>query len=174
MEYSIKEIEKDDLYDFIYVNLYSWNETYRGIMSDEYLDNMLKKLDHDVERETNMFDKIKREFPQYKRFILYVKDEPVGIIGISNSRIEEYPDAGELCCLYLLNKAKNNGYGRIMFEKAKEELKKLGFKDMINGCLKDNPTTEFYKHMGGKLVLSKEKNFGDRKIIENFYYYDKI
>lgn len=35
MNYKIKEIDKDDLYDYMYVNTYSLDETYRGIMSNE-------------------------------------------------------------------------------------------------------------------------------------------
>ena len=38
MNYSIKEIKKEDLNDYMYVNTYAWNETYRNIMLDEFLE----------------------------------------------------------------------------------------------------------------------------------------
>ena len=174
MNYRIKEIEKDDLYDFMYVNTYSWNETYRNIMSDEFLDKILRELDQNVIRLKNKFEQKKIDEPDYKRFILYVEDLPVGIFGICKSRDEKYKYSGELCCLYLLNKAKKQGYGKIMFNRAKEELKKLGFKDMIIYCLKDNPTNDFYKHMGCNFVYEKERNIGGKDLIENVYYYEKL
>ena len=60
------------------------------------------------------------------------------------------------------------------FEIYFNSIKKQGFNSMIIYCLKDNPTTEFYKHMGGELVLSKERNIGGKDLIENVYYYDSI
>ena len=97
--------------------------------------------------------------------------EPVGIVAICNSREEKYPKSGELCSLYLLNKVKKKGYGRILFEKAKQELKNMGFNDMIIYCLKENPTTKFYEYLGGKLVYEKERNIGGKNLIENVYFY---
>ena len=61
MSYRIKEIEKDDLYDYMYVNTHSWDETYRGIINDEFLDKILRELDSNVERLKNKFDRQKIE-----------------------------------------------------------------------------------------------------------------
>ena len=58
----------------------------------------------------------------------------------------------------------------------KEELKKMGYTKMVNGCLEGNPSNEFYKHMGGKLVKKIPfvvKNYG-QELIENLYYYENI
>lgn len=171
MIYSIKEIEKNDIYDYMFVNTYAWNETYRGIVADEFLDKIKNELKQNVERLEKEFDRTKIEEPDYKRFLLYVDEEPVGVVAICNSREEKYPNSGELCSLYLLNKAKKKGYGKILFEKAKQELKNMGFNDMIIYCLKDNPTKTFYEHLGGELVFEKVKNIGGKDLIENVYYY---
>ena len=172
--YTIKEIEKQDLYDYMYVNTYSWNETYKGIISDEFLNKIKIELDQNVERLKNKFDQTKIDEPDYKRFILYVSNEPVGVFAICKSREDKYPNSGELCTMYLLNKVKKQGFGRLMFECAKEELKKMNYNDMIIYCIKENPTNKFYKHMGGQLVYSKERNIGGKDLIENVYYYEKI
>ena len=174
MNYSLNEISKEELYDYMYVNTYAWNETYRGIMDDIFLDKIINELDSNVERLINKFDQTKIDKPDYKRFLLRVDGEPVGIFGICKSREEAYPYSGELCNIYLLNKAKKNGYGKIMFEMAKEELKKMNYKDMIIYCIKDNPTNNFYLHMGGKLITSKESNIGGKDLIENVYYIENI
>ena len=104
-------------------------------MADEFLDKIKNELKQNVKRQEEEFDKTKIEEPDYKRFLLYVHEEPVGVVAICNSREEKYPNSGELCSLYLLNKVKKKGYGRILFEKAKEELKKLGYKDIIIFCI---------------------------------------
>ena len=100
MNFRIKEIEKTDMYDYMYVHTYSWEETYRGIMDDEFLDKIKKELDQNVERLKNKFDRTKIEEPDYKRFLLYVNDEPVGIVAVCKSREEKYPNSGEICSLY--------------------------------------------------------------------------
>lgn len=45
---------------------------------------------------------------------------------------------------------------------------------MIISCIRENPTNEFYKYMGGELVFSKERNIGGKVLVENIYYYRKI
>lgn len=174
MNFIIKEIEKDDLYDYMYVNTYAWNETYKGIMSDEFLKKIKKELNQNVERLENKYEQTRKDEPDYKRFLLYVDNEPVGIFGICKSREEKYPSSGELCNIYLLNKIKKHGFGKMLFERAKKELKEMNYNDMIIYCIQENPTNEFYKYMGGKLVDKKERNIGGKDLIENVYYYESI
>ena len=66
MFYSIKEIEKNDIYDYMFVNTYAWNETYRGIVADEFLDKIKNELKQNVERLEKEFDRTKIEGPDYK------------------------------------------------------------------------------------------------------------
>lgn len=53
-----------------------------------------------------------------------------------------------------------------------KELKNMGFTKMIVGCLAANPTNDFYKHMGGKLI--KQRVFEKLKLPENVYLFEKI
>lgn len=174
MNYSIEEINEKSLYDYMYVNTISWNETYRGIMSDDFLDKILNELDANVERLRSKFQQTKIIEPDYKRFLLKLNNEPVGIFSICKAREEKYTSSGELCSIYLLNKAKKKGLGKIMFETAIKELKKMNYFDMIVYCIKENTSNEFYKHIGGKLIDSKPRNIGGKDLIENIYYFEKI
>ena len=174
MNYFIKEIEKKDVYDFMYVNTMSWMETYKGIIDDSFLEKIVKEIDKNAERQINLFDKFKKEEPNYKRYILYVDDEPVGVIGLGDSREEAYKDAGELYCIYLFKKVQKLGLGKMMIDFSKEKMKELGYKSMIIQCLKDNPTNGFYKHMGGVLVDSKLRKIGDKEYMENIYFYNSL
>ena len=71
-------------------------------------------------------------------------------------------------------KIKKQGYGKILFNKAKEELINMGYNNMIIGCLKDNPSNEFYKHMGGVLIDTSIFKIPNQDIIENIYIYKNI
>ena len=174
MNYIIKEMAKEDSYDYMYVNTISWNETYRGIINDNFLDKIMNELDQNAENQKNKFDNDKINKPNKKRFLLYVDGEAAGIFSIENSREEMYVNSGELTSIYLLNKFQKQGLGRVMFERAKKELKKLGFSNMIICCIKENPTNDFYKYVGGQLMYEKEKNIGGQDLIENVYYFEKI
>ena len=171
MNYYIKEINKEDLDDYVLVQTISWNETYKGIMDDDYLLMLKNDMDNKIQRLKNSFDRTKIDEPDYKRFLLYVDNEAAGIVAVCKSREEKYDKSGELCTLYLINKYKNKGYGRVLFDKAKEELKKMNYSDMIIYCLKDNPTCSFYEYMGCKLVFDKNRFIGGKDLIENVYYY---
>lgn len=100
----------------------------------------------------------------------------MGVLCVRKPKYEDYQDCGELGAIYLLNEVKGKGYGKVLFEYAKKELKKMGYKKMVNGCLEGNPSNEFYKHMGGKLVKKIPfvvKNYG-QELTENVYYYESI
>lgn len=66
-------------------------------------------------------------------------------------------------------------YQNKIIRKAISELKKMGYNKMVNGCLEENPSNEFYKHMGGKFIETNPfKVPNGQELIENLYYYDSI
>lgn len=100
----------------------------------------------------------------------------VGVLHVRKSKYKDFQDCGELGAIYLLNEVKGKGYGRILFEYAKKEIRKMGYTKMVNGCLEGNPSNDFYRHMGGKLVKQIPfvvKNYG-QELIENVYFYESI
>lgn len=175
MNYEIKKVtELDDLDPYIRVNTLAWNETYKGIVSDVFLKNIMDNTLKNIERQKNKFEEdINEEY--YERYILLYNGEPVGMTSIGKSRIEEYPNSGELRSLYLLDKVKGKGFGKILFEFDIKRLKELGFNDMVIGCLKDNTKANgFYQHVGGELSFIRNITIGDQVLEENVYYYKKI
>lgn len=174
MSYYIKKITKSDIRDYLTVNTKAWVETYKGIMADDFLEKIVREHEQNVKRLEDKFDETKIKEPDYFRYLLYVDNKPVGNMAICKSREEQYSDSGELCTLYLINEVKKKGYGRILFNYAKEELLKQGYNDMIIYCLKKNPTNEFYKYMGGELILTKIRNIGGKDLEENVYYYKTL
>ena len=47
------------------------------------------------------------------------------------------------------------------------EIKEIGFDKMIIGCLEDNPSNEFYKHI--RFIFVKTRIFEKSNMIENIY-----
>ena len=108
------------------------------------------------------------------RYLLKVNNEYVGIFRVRETKYEGFEDYGELGALYLLNKAKNNGYGKIMFDRAKRELSRMGYDKMIAGCLEENPSNNFYIHMGGIFVKKNPIKIGKQNLNENIYIFEGI
>ena len=92
---------------------------------------------------------------------------------VRKTKYEKYSECGELGALYLLDRAKGLGLGKILFNKAVSELKDMGYNKMIIGCLEKNPSNNFYIHMNGKFVGKNPLTLPNKQeLVENLYYYD--
>ena len=173
MDYTIEKLSIDNAHEYAYVNARAWLESYKGIIDDEYLERI--NTDKNIKILTERLKGYVVNNPD-RFFLLRVKERPVGVLCVRKPKYEDYQDCGELGAIYLLDEVKGKGYGKVLFGLAKEELKKMGYKKMVNGCIDGNPSNEFYKHMGGKLVKQIPfivKNY-EQELTENVYYYECI
>ena len=165
MEYVIRASNKKDVYEVTHVVTICWNETYKGLVPDEYLENL--KLDED-ERAKRTIENFENH--KYKQLVLEVDGKIVGFIRYGKSDDQEFNNCGEIYAFYIINKYHGLGLGRKLFELARDNLKKDGFDKMIIACLKGNTTNSFYEHMGG--IYIKDGIFEKLKLKENIFYYD--
>ena len=172
MNYNIEELNHDNVSDYVKVNTKSWQETYKGIVNDSFLEliNTPEEINKSIERKKK---DINKEFD--KSYLLKVNNKYMGVFRVCKSKDINYQDIGELQALYLLNEVKHQGFGKILFEKVKEEVKKMGFNSMIVGCLALNTNANsFYKHMGGELVGSRDFTLPNQTLNENVYLFREI
>ena len=172
MDCIIEELNLNNVRDYGIVNAKAWVETYKGIVNDEFLELINTK-----EEINNSIERIKKSLnnPFDKSFLLKVDNKYVGVLRVCKSRDDNYQNIGEIRVLYLLNEVKHLGYGKILFEKAEEEIKKMNFNSMIVGCLSDNTNANsFYKHMGGVLESSRDFIISNQTLKENIYLFRKI
>lgn len=162
MDYIIRKIRKDDAYDVIHVVTISWNETYKGIVPDDFLE-LLKH------NEQERVEKFHANFSE-DTYVLEVDNKVVGFAKYGTADSEEFPNTGELKALYIINKYQKYGYGRMLVDKVKETLKSMGYNKMIITCLKGNPSNEFYKHVGG--VYIKDGIYKKLNLAENIYLFN--
>lgn len=166
MNYLIRKKELKDCEAWINVNISSWNENLKGIVSDKLLEKI----------SSNKGDRIKKEIENYKQddfhYVLEENKKIVGILKIKESDRESFKGCGEVQMLYLLSKVKGKGYGKNLINFAFYKLKAKGFNKIIIGCLDGNPSNVFYKHLGGKFVKQEECNIFDECYKENIYLYE--
>lgn len=167
MEYIIRKREKKDCLEIAHVVTVTWNETYKGIVPDWFLEEL----------KVNEKERAYKSYSQFNEnenntLVLEVNNKIVGFTSYGKSDDNEYANCGEIFALYIIKKYQGNGYGRKLIIEAIKELKKMNYNKMIIGCLKGNPSNEFYKHMGG--IYVKNRLFQRLGLPENIYYYDNI
>lgn len=167
MEYIIRKMKKSDCSFVTHVITVAWNETYRGIVSDKILDNMYLNEDERTNKAYNRFNE-----KDNHQFVLEVNKMIVGYMNVGPTDDAEYNNCGEVHAIYIINNYKGKGYGRRMIEVGIAELKKMGFDKMIIGCLVNNSSNEFYKHIGG--IYIKQRMFKKLGLLENVYYFENI
>ena len=165
MDYLIRRRERKDCKSIANIVTISWNETYKGIVPDCFLDKLRNNEEERTKKSYDEFDKNNNN-----QLVLEVDNKVVGFVNYGITEDEEYQNCGEIFALYIIAKYKGNGFGRKLVEEVKKEFKQQGINKMIIACLKGNPFNEFYKHIGGLYV--KDRIYKRLNLPENIYYYD--
>ncbi len=171
MNYIIENMNEDNVEYYARVNALSWKQSYKGIVDDDFLE--LINTESEIQKSISNLKKGLTDGS--KRCLLKYNDEYVGILRVRETKYDKYRQCGELGALYLLDNVKGKGFGKILFNKAINELKSMGYNKMIIGCLSENPSNDFYKHMGGNFVDTNPLTLPNgQELCENLYYYDSI
>ena len=167
MNYLIRRKEKEDCASIAHVVTIAWNETYKGIVNDDFLNSLYKNEEQGANNLYNNFSE-----KDNHQLVLEVDNEVVGFVNVGATDDTDYDYCGEIYAIYIIGNYKSKGFGKKLFEAGISELKKMEFNKMIVGCLANNLSNEFYKHMGGRLI--KTRIFEKLQLPENVYYFDEI
>lgn len=142
-----------------------WNAAYKGIISDDYLNNM------DVEKISESW---KKNIEANKNIYIYKEnDEILGVIRFGKSEYSYIKSIGEIFVLYVKPELKRKGIGTQLFDFAKNKLIKDGYEKMIIWCLKGNKQgINFYKKHGGDKIKERDYIVGGIKVREEGYMFD--
>ena len=167
MEYIIRKATKEDSKDIAHVVTLGWNQTYKGLVPDWFLEHLKENED---ERAKRLYEHFEEEFDNH--LVLEVDKKVVGFVRYGESIDEDYKGIGEIFALYIIDGYKGNGFGKKLVDEAIKKLRELGYKDMVICCLVGNPSNEFYKHIGG--VYVKTTIFKRLALPENMYLFKNI
>lgn len=149
----IRKAILEDIDEICTLHVNSWNRTYKGIIDQEYLDNMKNNIEKRIER-------MKREFGLRNIIVATLNNEIVGFSEYisSNEFSKELDIDCELCGLYVKNEYIKTGVGTKLFNYVKDKFKDENRKKMGLWCSKENINViNFYINKGG--ILSNEKTF---------------
>ncbi len=132
-----------DEYQIAEVHIQAWQEAYKGIVPQVYLDQLSSEIDNRVKMWKNILANPKRW--------AWVAENSKGIIGFVLFGPPRDPDKEsfiELGAIYLLASEKNKGIGFSLLSAGFNKMKDLGYKRAYCWVLENNPTIKFYERSG--------------------------
>lgn len=162
----IREAVLEDADGIARVHVDSWRTTYKGIVSDSYL----QQLSYEQRAEN------------WRRGIgksaLYVAEDETGkIVGFGTGdkeRTGKYNADGELYAIYLLEEVQGQGIGKKLTQVIAQSLKEQGLDSMLVWVLERNPSKAFYESLGGQPIDETMIDIGGDQFKEIAYYWDNI
>ncbi len=158
----IRKRKKEDSQELAHCIATVWNTTYKGIVDDDLLTNLLNGETENAERLKNNINS------QSNYYVLTLDNKIIGWVYFTLEN-KEYENAAEIHSLYILKEYQKNGYGKLLYDYATQKILNHGIKKIIIGCLNGNPANDFYKHLGGKYIGNRL--FRD-KYLENIYLFE--
>ena len=157
----VRRAEAGDERGMAAVHVESWKTTYRGIVSDKYLESL----------------KIEEREESWKKGIFHTKafvaEEERGIVGFANGgreRSGNYPGYdGELYAIYLLKECQGQGAGHELVRQVAIALNHMGFGAMLVRVLRNNPSRYFYEALGGIRIGTERIEIGG-DLLEEWVY----
>lgn len=130
MNYLIRRKEKEDCVSVAHVVTIAGNETYKGIVNDDFLNSLYK---NEEQRANNLYNNFSAK--DNHQLVLEVDNEVVGFVNVRATDDTDYDRCGEIYAIYIIGDYKGKGFGKKLFEAGITELKKMGFNKMIVGGL---------------------------------------
>lgn len=164
----IRDATIEDIPEVAQLHVDSWNKTYKGIISQDHLDNMRNNIDKRIER-------MKNEFNLRKMVVATIDDEIVAFseYTLTNEFSKDLDIDCELCGLYVKNEYIGIGIGSKLFNYVMREFIKNDNTKMGLWCVKENTNAiSFYKFKGGIQVAEKEFELAGKKYSEIAFVYN--
>jgi ribosomal protein S18 acetylase RimI-like enzyme len=125
---NIRTATIEDAHDIAVMHVQSWKESYKGIIHQEYLDQLSVE-----KREARFKEDLESRSKNNHEYFLALDDDNhiVGFASGGPNRKPEMNIKGELYAIYLLDKVKNQGIGKTLVLKVVNHLVSIDITDML-------------------------------------------
>ena len=168
MNFHIRKALVEDAIRCAEIHIQAWQETYRGIIPDSYLDSA------NLDKRIKMWEKI---IEDHQLFSIVAEIEDIGVVGYltaGKNRSPQFSGYGEIMGIYLLKNYHHKGIGQALFNTGLRLLKEQGQTKVSLWVLKDNPTCDFYLKMKGQEREQQEIDIAGKKLVELAYVWETI
>ncbi|WP_053375918.1 GNAT family N-acetyltransferase [Paenibacillus sp. FJAT-27812] len=160
----------EDVTSIAQVHVASWQTTYKGIISDDYLNNL------SVESRLNNWIGVFQN-PKPDHAVIVVENDDGAIVGFTHGgkcRSEQYNFDSEVYSIYLLKEYQGQGYGKVLFSTLINHLKLHNYHSCMLWVLADNSAKAFYSSLGGKIFAEKDIQIGNDILKELAFGWDEL
>jgi len=172
-KFTIRKATVQDAQAIAKVHVQSWQETYRGHISDALLDNL------SLESRTIMWTDAMNTIEKDKHlFVAEVENKVVafisgGLLRNDNSSIDASIET-ELYAIYCLNKYQGLKLGKSLVKRLVDAFIEAGYQQMLVWVLATNPSKYFYMHLGAGFYSEKELIIADTNYLEQAYVWTSL
>jgi GNAT superfamily N-acetyltransferase len=162
MNISIREGIVGDAHDIARVHVATWKATYSGIVPQPFLDSL------DVPSRAEAWKSVMNEGKSY----IYIAENDRELFGFVSGGALREPIEGfdaEVYAIYLLPSSQGRGTGKLLMQRIAETLGINGFSQLAVWVLIENPSRDFYEHLGGSRIAQKQIRIGDADLMEVAY-----
>jgi L-amino acid N-acyltransferase YncA len=156
---TIRQAGIEDAYSIASVHVQSWKTTYAGLVPDAYLASLSAESRMQNWRE---------QLSAGAATILVAEDER-GVFGfVCGGHLRDPIDGfdAELYAIYLVQEKQKRGVGRALTRQLASILHEQNFRSLIVWVLEKNPAVEFYRHLGGAIIATKDIEIGGGQLTE--------
>ena len=172
MSVTIRPATLADAPAFARIHMDSWRSTYRGLVSDDFLDNL--RFEDRLARWQQRLSELSDD-----GMFAFIVETPNGeavafaLAGPEGTGNPDYP--GELWSLHVAQPYQHAGLGRTLISLAAKRLQGMGYNSMLVWVLEGNhPARRFYEKLGGVYLDRRIEDFAGGSIPEVAYGYPDI
>lgn len=150
-DYQIRRTVHGDEEKIARVHIQAWQEAYKNILPQDYLDDLPSSMEDRVKMWKNSI-----AHQQRWSFVAETNKEIVGFILFGPPRDKDKNSFIELGAIYLLASEKNKGIGFSLLSAGFDLMKNLGYHRAYCWVLENNPTIQFYEKTGARFSGNKK------------------
>lgn len=170
-EITIRRATAEDAQAIAELRVDVWLETYRGIMPDDYLDDM------SVDQSEELWQRVlSADFASRAAVLVAVRGgEIVGFAAGFLMAEERHGADAELNAVYLRKDARRAGWGRCLVNQVANACRGLGAHAMLAWVMQENKgACRFFESLGAELVVEQSFVWDEVEMIEVGYIWSEL
>ncbi|WP_226679268.1 GNAT family N-acetyltransferase [Mesobacillus jeotgali] len=158
----IRKATKNDASGIAKVHVRSWQETYQGLISRDYLDSLK------VEDRKPLWEKSLSESADTSPVFVAVNPEGeiVGFASFGKERSGNFKADGELYAIYILKEYQRGKLGLRLLLAGLDDLLKQGYGSLLVWVLADNESRRFYESLQSQKAGEEVVKIAGKEYIE--------
>lgn len=164
----IREAKVSDARGIAKVHVDCWKTTYKGIVSNVYLERM------SYEKRTEAWT---QNIERTDNYVLVAESKEGKIIGFADGSKREsnqVKNSVDLTSIYILEEYQGRGVGKKLVEKLFAHFNELGYEKVFVEVLEDNKSRSFYEKMGARYSHTTTTVIQGEELNLSIYEWDNI